>query len=330
MGLVVVFRTSLALICAPRLSPGTESRACCGKEENIRDFKVDLPDGRTVEMASYGDEDGIPIFAFHGTPVSNSSWAMVDERARARGVHVLAPNRPGIGGSDPHPLPLVASYAEEVTVLADHLDMAQFAIVGHSGGGPFALACGALLPDRVTAVATLAGVGPLDNPEVRDQLAPGDRRIFRLLDEGNETAAGRMFQLMGAAARYAPRLTLFLFSRQVSAPERELLDVIGRTFVKSISEALDQGPKAAVNEYRLFSKKENWGFEPGDITVPVHIWQGEEDRNTYPIHARTLAKIMPQAELHLLPGVGHPVMATHFDEILDSLDLPSNIDRDVN
>ena len=66
----------------------------------MRDFKVDLSDGRTVEVASYGDEDGIPIFAFHGTPVSNSGWAMVDESARARGVHVLAPNRPGIGGSD--------------------------------------------------------------------------------------------------------------------------------------------------------------------------------------------------------------------------------------
>jgi pimeloyl-ACP methyl ester carboxylesterase len=115
---------------------------------------------------------------------------------------------------------------------------------------------------------------------------------------------------------------LFLKS-QVSASDCELLrGVVGRSFVSSISEAFDQGPEAAVNEYRLFLMKENWGLEPGDITVPVHIWQGEEDRNVDPIHARTLATMMPQAELHLLPGVGHPVMWTHFDEILDSLDLP--------
>lgn len=291
----------------------------------MRDFKVNLPDGRIVEVASYGDEDGIPLFAFHGSPTSNTSWALVDEPARMRGVRVLAPNRPGIGGSDAHLLPLLASYADDVATLADRLDMARFAIMGHSGGGPFALACGAILPDRVTAVATVAGVGPLDNPEVKGGISSGDQRIFRLIDEGNYAAAGRMFKLMGAAARYAPRLTLFLFSRRVSAQEREILD---ETFIKSIAEALDQGPEAAVNEYRLFSKKENWGFEPKDITVPVHIWQGEEDRNTFPLHAQALAKLMPQAELHLLPGIGHPVMATHFDEILDSLDVPKNVDQD--
>jgi pimeloyl-ACP methyl ester carboxylesterase len=137
-----------------------------------------------------------------------------------------------------------------------------------------------------------------------------------------------MFKLMGAAARYAPRLTLFLFSRQSSTQEREVLEVVGPSFVKSIAEALHQGPEAAVNEYWLFSKKENWGFELGDINVPVHIWQGEEDRNTFPIHAQALAELMPQAELHLLPGIGHPVMATHFDEILDSLDVPKNVDQD--
>ena len=289
----------------------------------MRDFKVDLSDGRTVEVASYGDEDGIPIFAFHGTPVSNSGWAMVDESARARGVHVLAPNRPGIGGSDPHPMPLVASYVDDVTALADRLDLTQFAIVGHSGGGPFALACGALLPDRVRVVATIAGIAPLDIPGMEEGVAADDRRILRLLREGKEGSVRRQFQVMGFAVKYFPRLSLTFLKSQVSASERELLGgVAGRSFVSSISEAFDQGPEAAVNEYRMFLMKENWGFEPGDITVPVHIWQGEEDRNTYPIHARTLTKLMPQAELHLLPGVGHPVMATHFDEILDSLDLP--------
>lgn len=288
------------------------------------DFEVDLPDGRVVEVASFGDEEGIPMFALHGTPTSNAYWAMVDEPARTRGVRVLAPNRPGIRGSYPHPLPLVASYAEDVGNLADRFDMARFPIMGHSGGGPFALACGALLPDRVTAVATVAGVGPLDNPEVKGEVAAGDQRMFRLIDEGKEAAAGRQFRFLGALARYAPRLTNYLFSRQTSAHERELFEVVGPMFIKSIAEALEQGPEAGVNEYRIFSKKEHWGFEPKDITVPVHIWQGEEDRNTYPIHAQALARLIPQAELHLLPGIGHPVMATHFDEILDSLGVPES------
>lgn len=296
----------------------------------MHDFKVELPDGRIVEVASFGNEDGIPLFAFHGTPTSNTSWGMVDEPARRRGVRVLAPNRPGIGGSDPHPLPLVASYADDVATLADLLEMARFAVMGHSGGAPFALACGAMLSERVTAVATVAGVGPLDNPEVKDEVPTGDQRIFRHLEEGNEAAAGRTFRFLGAAARYAPRLTKYFMKLPVSAQEREVLDSVGAMFIKSIAEALEQGPKAAVNEYRVFSKKENWGFDPGDITVPVHIWQGEEDRNTFPIHAHALARMIPHAELHLVPGVGHPVMATHFDEILDSLDVPNNVDPGLN
>jgi len=294
----------------------------------MRDFKVDLPDGRTVEIGSFGDEDGIPMFAFHGSPTSNAYWAIVDEPARIRGVRVLAPNRPGIGGSDPHPLPLVASYADDVADLADRLDMGRFAIMGHSGGGPFALACGAILPDRVMAVATVAGVGPLDNPDVKGEMASGDQRILRLIDEGNEAAAGRMFKVMGAAARYAPRLTQYFMSRQALAQERELFGVFGPMFIRSIAEALEQGPEAGVNEYRVFSKKENWGFELGEISVPVHIWQGEEDRNTLPVHAHAMANLIPHAELHLLPGIGHPVMATHFNEILDSLEIPRNVDQD--
>jgi pimeloyl-ACP methyl ester carboxylesterase len=174
----------------------------------------------------------------------------------------------------------------------------------------------------------VAGIGPLDNQEIMGQKASGDQRILRLIDEGNEAAAGRMFRVMGWAARYAPRVTLFLFSRQASPQERELLlDEVGAAFIKSIAEALEQGPEAGVNEYRAFSKRENWGFELGEISVPVHIWQGEEDRNTYPIHAKVLAKLIPEAELHMLPGIGHPVMVTHFNEILDSLDFPTDVDR---
>lgn len=70
------------------------------------------------------------------------------------------------------------------------------------------------------------------------------------------------------------------------------------------------------------------GFELGQISVPVHIWQGEEDRNTFPVHAHAMAHLMPQAELHLLPGIGHAVMATPFNEILDSLGIPRNADQD--
>lgn len=293
----------------------------------MRDFETRLPDGRAVEIASHGDESGFPVFAFHGTPFSNGYWGVVDEVARRRGVHVLAPDRPGIGGSDPHPLRFVATYAEDVSAMADGLDLARIAVVGHSGGGPFALACGAIMPERVTAVATLAGVAPLDTPGVEERLGPGDRRVLHLLWEGKEGPARRRIRMLGAAARYLPWLAVAGMKRSASDYEQEVLQQWGRPLVDALGEAFDQGPAAAVNEYRLFSTSENWGFEPGDISVPVHVWQGEDDQNTDPIHALALAELMPQAELHLLSGVGHPVMATHFNEVLDSLGIPSGVDR---
>lgn len=294
----------------------------------MRDFEAQLPDGRIVAIASHGDDSGFPVLAFHGTPFSNGYWGMIDDSARARGVHVLAPDRPGIGRSDPHPLPFIATYADDVEAIADRLGLARFAIIGHSGGGPFALACGAVLTERVTGVATVSGVAPLDSPGVEEKLGSGDRRILNLIWQGKLGPARRRARMMGALARYVPPLAVAGMKRSASASEAEMFEHWGRPLVDAVGEAFAQGPEAAVNEYRLFAMKENWGFDPGAIACPVHIWQGEEDQNTHPIHARSLAQLMPQAELHLLPGVGHQVIATCTDEIFDALAVPKRTDQE--
>jgi pimeloyl-ACP methyl ester carboxylesterase len=52
--------------------------------------------------------------------------------------------------------------AADVAAIADALGIGRFAVLGHSGGGPHALACAALLPERVIAAVSVSGPAPFD------------------------------------------------------------------------------------------------------------------------------------------------------------------------
>jgi pimeloyl-ACP methyl ester carboxylesterase len=282
----------------------------------MRDLTVEFPDGREVAVATHGDDAGQPVLFFHGTPASRLGLDFTDEPARGCGVRVLAPERPGFGRSDPYLLPSVASYADQIAAVADLLGVSRFGVVGWSGGGPFALACGALLPERVTAVATMAGLAHLANPEIRDSFQKDEVRVLRLIAEGRDGAAAREFWKRGAVLRLLPGLVVAFGGRQVDASDRRLFD---RSFVKLMAGGYAQGTAPAINEYRILLAP--WGFDLGDISVPVHIWQGEQDRIVPPVNAHALAAEMPQAQLHLVPDTGHLAITAHFWDVLDSLGI---------
>jgi len=143
--------------------------ALASNEELVR-----LPDGRRVAITFHGDPQGDPVFFFHGFPISRVGWEFADAPARERGVRVLCPDRPGIGRSDPKPDRTIPGYAEDIGALADTLGIGRFAVVGHSYGASYALACGAMIPEMVRAIATMGGVGPVDRPGARTGLSKTD------------------------------------------------------------------------------------------------------------------------------------------------------------
>ncbi len=106
---------------------------------------LSLGDGRKIGYAEYGDPDGLPVIALHGTPGSRFMFALTDEGARARGLRVIAPERPGYGRSDFHRFETLADTASDVEALADALGLDRFALMGMSGGGPHAVAAAHLL-----------------------------------------------------------------------------------------------------------------------------------------------------------------------------------------
>src|SRR2546425_367214 len=282
----------------------------------MADDVVRLPDCRRVGVASHGDPDGRLVFLNHGTPASRLGFEFTDAPARERGIRVLCPDRPGIGRSDPQPRRTLAGWADDVVALADVLSVDRFAVLGYSGGGPYALATAAGAPDRVTVAGLIAGVGPNDRPGARQGMAKTDLRLVALAQR-RPWAARAMLRALHLGARVSPSSALRSFKKEVSAVDQRVLDQQGPGVMAFFVEALRQGPKGVVEDYLLWAAP--WGFALEQIPVPVHVWQGDDDSMVPMHHAEDMVGRLPNATRHRLPGVGHVSIQLHIGEILDSL-----------
>ena len=122
--------------------------------------------GRELRICEAGKPDGVPFLIHSGTPGSRLLNPIWIEDALSRGIRLIGYDRPGYGGSTAFPGRTVASAADDMAAIANTLNLDRLAIWGHSGGGPHALACAALQPDRVFAVATLASPAPYEADEL--------------------------------------------------------------------------------------------------------------------------------------------------------------------
>jgi pimeloyl-ACP methyl ester carboxylesterase len=300
-----------------RTSTGQQgTQGLASNEELVR-----LPDGRRVAIASHGDPQGRPLFLFHGTPGSRLGLHYVDGPAKERGVRVVCPDRPGVGRSDPHPERTIPGYADDVSALADALGFEQFAVLGYSGGAPYALACGARLPERVSAVGIAAGAGPHDRPGSREGCSKSDLMLLDLSLRRPFLARLTMFG-WAKVARFAPSVALKSLAEDASEPDSRFLEAElqerGAAEVMSLfAEVFRQGGGGVVLEYKLYGQP--WGFSLEEVSVPVHLWHGEEDLVVPMHHAEDLAARLPDAKSHTLEGTGHFSIQQHYGTMLDTL-----------
>jgi len=145
----------------------------------MRDALVTIGRGRHLAYTDIGDPTGRCLFFFHGAPMSRLHLVRLDGEFAARGLRVVSPDRPGYGKSSPQQNRTLADWPADVLALADALGIRRFAVAGHSSGGPYAVACAALRPDRVTAGLVLGG---------RDQHGMA-RRLERLSRVGGDAHA---------------------------------------------------------------------------------------------------------------------------------------------
>jgi pimeloyl-ACP methyl ester carboxylesterase len=281
-----------------------------------------MPDGRSLEVWTEGPPDG-PALVYHfGTPSSGlPSEAFLGACAK-RGLRWVSWSRPGYGSSTRKPGRAVADVVPDTLAILDELGIERAYVAGWSGGGPHALACAALMPDRVIATAVLAGVAPYPAPGLDFMAGMGAENI----DEFNAALEGPD-ALIGFKERAWP-IFRDMTGPEVGAAFGDLVDEVDR------ATAADPafGEYLAANMHRALRDSywgwfdddmavvKPWGFDLGSIRGPVHIWQGAHDRMVPFGHGQWLAGHVGGAIPHLRPEHGHlSLVVDSFDEILDEL-----------
>ena len=284
-------------------------------------LQVPGPDGRTIEVLLGGDPNGFPVLFHGGSPSAVAEYAPVDEVFRDLRLRYLTYSRPGYGGSTPRPT--AGAYGDDVAescAILDHLGVGDFLTAGWSGGGPRALACAALLPDRCRAAASIAGVAPY-HAEGLDWfagMAAENHEEYHAAEQGPEVyerfVADHMLGLLAASGEeVAAGMGGLVTAADKAAMTPEFADWLSRTFnnagAQGVTGVRDDG-LAAVTP---------WGFDLASIRVPVAIWQGREDAMVPFAHGQWLAAHVPGAEAHLSDDDGHLTFMTGLDEIIGDL-----------
>lgn len=279
---------------------------------------------RLLNVWLRGDPDGETIVFHPGTPGPPMPWKEFDDAAERHGLRVVSYARPGYSGSTRHPGRTVADAAADTAAVLDALEVGDFLTIGHSGGGPHALACAALLPHRCRAVVALASVAPYAESDLEwlDGMAEENVIEFgKTLQGEDEYRAFLESEIEMYADVTADDVSDALRGLVSDVDKKVLTGEMAELSVATFRRVARDGLDGWLDDGLAFV--EPWGFELGDITVPVAVWQGRHDRMVPYGHGEWLAAQMPAARAHLLEEDGHlTLLANRLDEILgDALDL---------
>jgi len=280
--------------------------------------------GRQLEVLVAGPEDGLPLVFHNGTPSGLVAFAPMVDAAADRGLRTVMYARPGYGASTPQPGRRVADAAADVTAVLDALGATEFVTAGWSGGGPHALACAALLPGRCRSAATIAGVAPSDADGLDWLAGMGEGNVaeFAATDAGE----AELTKFLTAEADQLRGVT----ADQMAAGLGDLVSdadkaVITGEFAAYLADSFTAGLTPGIDGWRDddLAFNQDWGFGLEILgqegSVPVGIWQGDQDRMVPFAHGQWLAAHVPGATAHLIPGAGHLSLIDQFGLILDDL-----------
>ena len=282
-----------------------------------RDGRVRLPNGCWLGYREYGQADGPPVFYFHGTPGSRLELALCDVEASQSGLRVISIDRPGMGRSSYQGCRRIVDWPCQVEQFADALGYGgqPFGVIGMSGGAPYATACAAKIPHRLTHVAIVSGHAPLCAPGT----CPGNQDELIKLVSRRPRLSKMVFGLIGRRLQRKPDKIVKMISKKWTAADRRLILCNPRRYrqlIANLQEASRCGPAGVVKDIRLLAC--NWGFRLSDIAgVPVSIWQGCCDKTVTPSMARYFQQRIAGSELIYDCKAGHVTMLkTHIREIL--------------
>lgn len=279
---------------------------------------ITLHDGRVLAFAEYGIPGGKPVFFFHGTPGSRL-FRPPDEITSRMGVHLICVDRPGYGLSTFQLDRSMMDWSKDISRLADSLGLDRFYVAGHSGGGPYTLACAFALPERVRAAALLSGASPLDAPGISEGMSATNKFGLRV---------GRFIPWP-----FWQVLVWFVYHRRAFDPAADLLRGNGhrpladeeqlhkpevrQACVQSEREAFRSGLRGLAWDTRLLTFP--WGFRLEGIKVPVYLWHGSDDDLATPGMARYMSEKIHGCKVNTFKHEAHLLLFPHWEEILTQL-----------
>jgi pimeloyl-ACP methyl ester carboxylesterase len=280
-----------------------------------------LTDGRRLGYDEYGPAEGKPLFYFHGTPSSRKDWNALGNEGlpEKTGARVIVADRPGMGLSSFQRNRHISDWPADVTALADALKIDRFAVLGYSGGGPYSLVCAQKIPQRLTAVGVAAGEGPADQPGIYDGINPQALQFMQTARE-KPWQFRLMWGMVCAMTRYAPRLLARRGGFFTGLPEADKVVTqkhpeLGQALYAAMIESVRGGTHGPQWDAALAVSP--WDFPIDLISIPVHLWQGECDRNVSPAAGHYFARTIPQCHATFMPGEGHVSLAVnHLEQIL--------------
>ncbi|HET9852036.1 MAG TPA: alpha/beta hydrolase [Candidatus Limnocylindrales bacterium] len=271
------------------------------------EHRITLPDGRTLAAAEWGDPDGIPLVAIHGTPGGRISWYKDPDIYRKFGVRRVTYDRPGYGESTRHPGRRVVDAVSDIEHLTAALGIDRFLVSGGSGGGPHALACAALLPDRVIRCQAAVSVAPFEAQGL-DWMAgmtEGNVKEFGAAVQGEDAAREVCNPLrdIGLERLEQNRIDWMGDDYDLSEADREQMRKHIVRVRAHIANGLAPGSDGWVDDLLVFVQP--WGFDVESIRVPVLITYGRTDVLVPAAHGDWLAAHVPGAEVWVDDESGH-------------------------
>jgi pimeloyl-ACP methyl ester carboxylesterase len=285
----------------------------------VEELAVEVAPDRTVAVRVQGD--GVPVVFLHGTPGSRVLAPHDDTVLAATGVQLVTLDRPGYGGSTARPGRSVLQCVEDVVAVADAVGEQHFGLAAHSGGAQYALAVAARHADRVTSVALVSPLGPLDTSG-DERALPEDRalqvRFLRAVPSTTRVRAKVAALALRRVARrrvHAPREAVEELGASTPADARVLGDERVREMVeRDLVESLRQG--AAGWAADAATMVERWPVDPRAIRAPITIWHGINDADVRIDMARALARWLHGATFVEVPDAGHLVLHRIWRDVL--------------
>lgn len=279
---------------------------------------VPVSGGRQVAVDDVGDPQGTPVLWLHGTPDSRRGRHPDDSLATAAGVRLLAVDRPGCGRSDPHPGRTLATVADDLAAVADHLGIDDVGVLAWSAGAPYAVALAARHPGRIRAVVLAAPLVPISafaDPAVAEAAGPGRQMFAEMAAEMSPGAvADEVAPYMLPDPATTGAIAAHLGGDALREADLATVPGAAKRLVASAIEAVVGGRRGLHDDVATQAALPD--VDLAKATAPTSIWCGTADEVAPPAFGRWWADLLPEADLHVIDGASHVLALTHWSTLL--------------